>query len=161
MKGIDTCEKPQDWGTFRTQVRLFLDVDYPFISEFVQLMHTLQEAPTARDLSLWADRLGTDRQLFLTFLTDLWKILAAKVRGTGSSIIAHILDTMTSVSTESLRGPAAWFELEREAAGQTNDRKLEVARAVAQPTRVKTWSKVRVASDSTNNTRPTTRPLRA
>ena len=152
MRGIEIYQKAQDWSTFRTQIRLFLDVDYPFVSEFVQLMHTLETAPSTIDLALWADRLGVERGFFRTFLTDLWKILAAKIRGTGSSIIAHVLDTMSSVSMENMRAPAAWFELERESAGQTNDRKLEVARAITQPTRVKTWADVLEGSDSLSST---------
>ena len=78
----------------------------------------LEEWSSHSDLRQLADDLGLDSPSgFHTFLKDLWHILAMKVKGTGASIIRHVLDTKATVSEEILRATTAWFDLENETGG--------------------------------------------
>ena len=121
MAAIDTCNKPSEWAQLRAQIRLQLETDYPFVSAFVNRMTKREHPLGLGDLDALSDELGVDRGRFAGFLRDLWLILAAKIRGNGTSIVNHALDTLTEGGEDVLRATAVWYEMERESRGQTTE----------------------------------------
>ena len=142
MLGIEEYRKSSDWIRFLQQLRMGLDSYYPFITEFAQEMKRSDRQPNAQDLRDIGLKLCLDAGEMSHFLADLWKVLVAKVKGPGCSILTHTLDTQCAGGQIALRAPIAWWELERESEGATWSRKLDLTRQITTPTRARTWSDV-------------------
>ena len=137
LQGIEEMKKPNEWTRFLQQLRMGSDTYYPFVHEFAHAMKKLDKQPNGQDVRDMALTLGLDNEEMNHFLTDLWKVFVAKVRGPGCSILTHTLDTNSFGAQIALRSPIAWWELEREAEGATWSRKLDLARMCTNPVRAR------------------------
>ena len=141
LDAITVYRQSSDFNVFSTELRIALEIRHPFSGRFFNQMRS-EVYPTVDSMRHLAERLDIDEQEFIDFVVDLWNVLLLKMKGTGLEIVRLLLERNLTTEECMLRGPCAWFELQREARGHTADRKLELHKLIINPPKIRDWSGV-------------------
>ena len=142
MAGISKLDNVDKWATFVGEVRLMLDSYHPSVNAFLRCISASDSPPDGAWVINAAQECNSNLEDMWKLFDDIWWILRTKTEDRPHDIVLHVAETHIAPELRNLRGPAAWYQLERENGGLTMDRRFEISRKAANPAGAKQWREV-------------------